>query len=193
MPLSEIYMGPMFARKTQAIEGRLEDAVIAEEAVLVIRPKIDERVERTIFTRISENQILANYSRITMVTVGSEKDFWRAVRSCDPNVVAIDECQFFDSTWFVQAIKRLLDEHSGDDAFLVLMAGLDTNYQRKSFGPMPKLTCEVADKIHKLRAICNKCKRKTAVFTSRKTKEPGEILLGGKNEYEALCRKCWPK
>ena len=97
----EIYTGSMFARKTQAVVGRLEDAVVANEVVVVMRPNVDNREDRNIFTKIKANEILSDYDNIHMVVISSVKDFWMAIKVFKPDILAIDEVQFFDRALFI--------------------------------------------------------------------------------------------
>ncbi len=65
-------------------------------------------------------------------------------------VVGIDEVQFFDD-----GIIELCMEMA-DAGIRVIAAGLDQDYLRRPFGPMPKLL-SVAEYVSKMHAVCVRC------------------------------------
>ncbi len=65
-------------------------------------------------------------------------------------MVGIDEAQFFDDR-LINICKELAKNNTR-----VIVAGLDTDYKGKPFGPMQGIMCE-SDYLDKLRAICVKC------------------------------------
>jgi len=71
----------------------------------------------------------------------------------------------------------------------VVVAGLDMVYLGGPFGPIPGLiaTAEYVTKVH---AICVRCGN-LAHHTHRKLKADKLVLLGEKDLYEPLCRKCY--
>jgi len=73
----------------------------------------------------------------------------------------------------------------------VIVAGLEMDYRGAPFGPMPELLA-VADHITKLHAVCVKCGT-PALFSHRKSKEEGVVVIGSLDKYEPLCRNCFLK
>jgi len=73
----------------------------------------------------------------------------------------------------------------------VIVAGLDLDYQRNPFGPMPSLlaTAEFVDKVH---AVCIRC-GSLAQYSHRVIDQNGQVLIGEKESYESLCRSCYLK
>ncbi len=72
----------------------------------------------------------------------------------------------------------------------VIIAGLDMDSNGKPFGPMPALLT-VSEYITKLHAICVNC-GSLASHSHRLTTEVKDLVyVGGKSEYEPLCRKCF--
>ena len=65
-------------------------------------------------------------------------------------VVGVDEAQFFD-----ESLADLATELA-DAGIRVVVAGLDQDYSRRPFGPMPRLLAlaEIVDKMH---AVCVRC------------------------------------
>jgi thymidine kinase len=74
---------------------------------------------------------------------------------------------------------------------LVIIAGLDMDYLGNGFGPMPRLIT-IANQTTKLHAKCDMCGGK-ACHTYRKSTDDNKILLGEKDNYLALCKKCFNK
>jgi thymidine kinase len=82
-----------------------------------------------------------------------------------------------------------------DEGREVVLAGLDQDFRRQPFGPMPELM-SVADEVIKLRAICINCGAPAShtyrVIDSRPAHIGDPIVLVGATEtYEARCRACY--
>ena len=103
--------------------------------------------------------------------------------SSDKDVVGIDEAQFFDEG-LVDVCNQL-----ADNGIRVIVAGLDMDFKRIPFGPIPALLA-IADEVTKVHAICVKCGN-LAYATHRITKSDKRVLLGEKADYEPLCRACY--
>ena len=98
-------------------------------------------------------------------------------------MVGIDETQFFDHS-IVDVCRKL-----ASDKKRVIVAGLDRDYRGLPFGPMPDMMCE-AEYVDKLRAICLEC-GDPASYSQRTSKDPGQVVIGEMNKYEARCRNCF--
>ena len=98
-------------------------------------------------------------------------------------VVGIDEAQFFDDT-LVDVVQTLANR-----GIRVIIAGLDTDFMGKPFGPMPALMA-VAEDIQKVHAICVKC-GSPANHSHRLSESNQLVVLGEKDIYEPLCRHCY--
>ena len=103
--------------------------------------------------------------------------------SSDVEVVGIDEAQFFDDT-LVDVVQTLANR-----GIRVIIAGLDTDFLGKPFGPMPALMV-IAEDIQKVHAICVKC-GSPANHSHRLVANDALVVLGEKDEYEPLCRHCY--
>jgi len=101
----------------------------------------------------------------------------------DVDVVGIDEAQFFDDE-LVSVCNRL-----ANDGMRVIVAGLDMDYLGKPFGPVPALMA-IAEYVTKLHAVCMKC-GDLANYTHRLVPDDRLMVLGEKDLYEPLCRKCY--
>jgi len=76
-----------------------------------------------------------------------------------------------------------------DKGIRIVIAGLDMDFMGKPFGPMPALL-SIAEFVTKVHAICMRCGN-LAQYSYRKSENEQVVLLGEKNLYEPLCRKCY--
>ena len=90
---------------------------------------------------------------------------------------------FFD----LELVKVVND--LADRGFRVIVAGLDMDFRGVPFGPIPGLmaTAEYVTKVH---AICMNCGN-LAQYSHRTIKDESLVVLGEKESYEPLCRKCF--
>lgn len=93
----------------------------------------------------------------------------------------INEGQFFEDLY--DFVFMLVNNHKN-----VYVGGLDGDFQMKKFGSMLDLI-PICDKVEKLKAICNICK-KPAAFTKRITKDKEQEIIGGAEMYIPVCREC---
>jgi len=168
----------------------LEKAYFGKKNFLAIKPVVDSRSERSL-----EDVIAATFKGLPITNVAnfvlsiSEpkqlSDYIMKKLNRDLNIVAFDETQFFGQ-WIIQAIKTLAWQFGLD----VLVSGLDTDYKREGFGPMPEIMA-IADEVHKLKAVCFECGQE-AQFTQKLTGlTTSEIEVGNTEKYEARCGKCY--
>lgn len=170
----EVIVGSMFSGKTEELIRRLKRAKIARQRVEIFKPVVD--------TRYSEEQVVSHDSNAIHSTPVSNSANILLLAS-DVDVVGIDEAQFFD-TGLVDVCNTL-----ASNGVRVLVAGLDMDFRGKPFGPIPALlaTAEYVTKVH---AICMSC-GDLAQFSHRKSQAENLVLLGEKDIYEPLCRKCF--
>jgi len=71
---------------------------------------------------------------------------------------------------------------------VVVAAGLVATYLREQWPNVSRLIAK-AETVTRLTAVCCECKGE-AFFTHR-TNANTEKLVGGSEDYESLCRKCW--
>ena len=170
----EVICGSMFSGKTEELLRRIRRTLIAKQKVEIFKPAID--------TRYSETEIVShdkNFIPSTLVEHSSNI----LLLTSDVEVVGIDEAQFFD-TGLVDVCQTLADQ-----GVRVIVAGLDMDFKRKPFGPMPNL-CAIADDVKKVHAICVECGR-LANFSYRIIDNDKQVVLGELNEYKPLCRRCY--
>ncbi|MFC2115191.1 thymidine kinase [Bacteroidota bacterium] len=170
----EVITGSMFSGKTEELIRRLKRATIAMQNVEIFKPQID--------TRYSEDEVIShdeNAIQSTPVTTAGNI----LLLTSDVDVVGVDEAQFFDMG-LIEVCNQL-----ANGGTRVIVAGLDMDFMGRPFGPIPGLiaTAEFVTKVH---AICVKCGN-IAHHTHRKMKADKLVLLGEKDLYEPLCRKCY--
>ena len=172
----EVITGSMFSGKTEELIRRLRRASFAGLKVEIFKPSLDKRYSETRVVSHDDKSIIStpvdNASAI-LLYVG------------DVDVVGIDEAQFFDAS-IVEVCNKL-----ADDGIRIVVAGLDMDFMGKPFGPMPALLA-IAEYVTKVHAICMRCGN-LAQYSFRKSEEEQVVLLGEKNLYEPLCRKCYNK
>ncbi|MDY5357376.1 MAG: thymidine kinase [Candidatus Cryptobacteroides sp.] len=170
----EVICGSMFSGKTEELIRRLKRAQFAKQKVEIYKPCID--------VRYSEEEVVSHEGHSIMSTpIDSPASM--LLLSSDVEVVGIDEAQFFDDT-IVEVVQTLADR-----GVRVIIAGLDTDFMGKPFGPMPALMA-VAEDIQKVHAICVKC-GSPANHSHRLTSNDKLVVLGEKDVYEPLCRHCY--
>lgn len=170
----EVICGSMFSGKTEELIRRLKRAKFARQRVEIFKPAMD--------TRYSEEEVVSHDSNsIASTPIDSSASI--LLLSSDKDVVGIDEAQFFDEG-LVDVCNQL-----ADNGIRVIVAGLDMDFKRIPFGPIPALLA-IADEVTKVHAICVRCGN-LAYTSHRTTKSDKRVLLGEKNDYEPLCRACY--
>lgn len=164
----------MFSGKTEELIRRLKRAQFANQTIAVFKPGIDKRY--------SEQDVVSHdLHSVNCSPVSDPRTILEL--SEDIQVVGIDEAQFFDSS-LVEVCSALADRGTR-----VIIAGLDTDYLGKPFGPMPALMA-IAEDVQKVHAICVKC-GDLANHSHRLSRSHDLVVLGEKDIYEPLCRHCY--
>lgn len=170
----EVITGSMFSGKTEELIRRLRRAQFAGLKVEIFKPSIDKRYSETRVVSHDEKSIsstpVENASSILLLSAG-----------CD--VIGIDEAQFFDAS-IVDVCTAIADSGTR-----IVVAGLDMDFMGRPFGPMPALLA-IAEYVTKVHAICTRCGN-LAHISYRKSSEEKQVLLGEKDIYEPLCRRCF--
>ncbi|MCP9611160.1 thymidine kinase [Coprobacter tertius] len=172
----EVICGSMFSGKTEELIRRLKRAKIARQRVEIFKPAID--------IRYSEEDVVSHDSN-SIASTPVESSGSILLLSSDVEVVGIDEAQFFDNG-IIDICNQLADQGTR-----VIVAGLDMDFKKKPFGPMPTLM-SIADEVTKVHAICVECGH-LANYSHRLVENEKQVLLGEKDEYQPLCRSCYNK
>lgn len=170
----EVVCGSMFSGKTEELIRRIRRAEFAKQRVGIFKPSTD--------IRYAEEDVVSHDKRaINCIPVVDSAALLAAVG--DLEVVGIDEAQFFD-----EALTRVCMQLA-DRGVRVIVAGLDVDFQRRPFGPMPQLMA-VAEYVTKVHAICMRC-GELAQFSHRTIPSERLVVLGETDSYEPLCRQCY--
>jgi thymidine kinase len=182
-PLGKITVvcGSMFAGKSEELIRLARRSLYARKVVQVFKPAIDVRYDQTmVVTHMGVKH--------EAVPVSSVREICEKLNPA-AQVVLIEEAQFFDDSIVDLAVEL------ADSGLEVILAGLDQDFRRQPFGPMPALMA-VADEVVKLRAICMKCGAPAShtyrVIDGKPAhKDDPIILIGATESYEARCRRCY--
>lgn len=172
----EVICGSMFSGKTEELIRRLRRAEFANQRILLVKPKLDDRYHK-------DDVVSHKGSSFTAIGVDHARDIldlWQKEK-----VVAIDESQFFDDE-LVSVCNALAEK-----GVRVILAGLDMDFKGAPFGPIPKLLA-VAEYVTKVHAICVSCGN-LAQFSHRTVEGNDQVLVGAVEEYKPLCRSCYNK
>lgn len=176
-----VICGSMFAGKSEELIRRARRALYAKKRVQVFKPAIDNRYDEAMVV----THMGVKHEAVPVSTVEQLK---RKISS-DTQVVLIEEVQFFDASIVPLAVQL------ADRGVEVILAGLDQDFRREPFGPMPSLLA-IADEVVKLRAICMKCGAPAshtyrAIDGRPAHRDDPIILIGATEAYEARCRNCF--
>jgi thymidine kinase len=175
----EVVCGPMFSGKSSHIYTIVKRYASVGLETLVIKPTSD--------IRYSDKPEVVTHDGVKfacLATTGHLMHIDTDV-TVKPRVIIIEEAQFFDD---LVLFARCMVENFKKN---VVVVGLDGDSERKPFGQL--LDCiPLADKVTKLTAFCTGCCDGTpAIFTYRKIKQSGQVLIGGHDSYEPYCRACY--
>ena len=172
----EVICGSMFSGKTEELIRRLKRAQFAKQKIEIFKPTVDKRY--------SDLDVVSH--DLHKIPCTPIKDPARMLNvAADVEVVGVDEAQFFDES-LVQVCQALANR-----GIRVIVAGLDTDYLGKPFGPIPGLMA-IAEDVQKVHAICVRCGN-LANHSHRLSRSKKLVVLGEKDVYEPLCRECFNK
>lgn len=172
----EIIAGGMFSGKSEELIRRLRRALIGRQRIQVFKPVIDDRFA-------TDEVVSRDERRLKAIAVATSTELLARVE-IGVQVVGVDEVQFFDPG-IVDVCMQLADA-----GIRVIAAGLDQDFQRKPFGPMPALLA-VAEEVSKMHAVCVRC-RGTAHYSQRVAGGNAQVEVGD-SSYEARCRGCYER
>jgi thymidine kinase len=175
----EVVCGPMFSGKSEEMIRRLRRAEIAGRRAVIFKPRIDDRYDAA--DVVSHAGI-----RMRGVAVASVPEL--EARAQGHDVVGIDEVQFFEPAIVATALAL------AEGGVRVVAAGLDQDFRREPFGPMPLLLA-YAEFVDKLQAVCHRCGGPATttqrLVDGRPAPYSGDtVVIGAAEQYEARCRDC---
>lgn len=176
----EVVCGPMFAGKTEELVRRVRRARLAGLDVEVVNHALDER---------RGPGHVASHSGLSLEahTASDVADLRALLAGRSPDIVAIDEAQFFGAD-----VVALVDELASSGV-TVLVAGLCVTFDGRPFEPLPTLMA-TAEVVTRLTAVCAVCGGEAAFHQRVDARDPGDPLapaeahVGGIESYQARCR-----
>lgn len=172
-----VIVGPMFAGKTTTLLRRMKVESVNGRDVVVIKSDKD--------TRYGLNSIVTHDGERLpcwpMADLLSFKEKLGPEAYNKLEVIGIDEAQFFGDLY------EFCSKAADHDGKTVIVAGLDGDYMRRSFGSVLGII-PIADSVTKLTARCELC-GKRAFFTLRKTEDTERELIAGAEVYMPVCRQ----
>jgi len=171
----EAIAGGMFSGKSEELVRRLRRAAIARQLVQVFKPGAD--------TRHDPARLVTRDKRELEALSVSSSAALRESLVPGVEVVGIDEAQFFD-----EGLVELVTELA-DSGVRVVVAGLDLDFLRRPFGPMPRLLA-LAEYVDKMHAVCMRCGA-PAHYSQRIAGGGEQLQVGDTEAYEARCRRCY--
>ena len=174
----------MFSGKSEEMIRRLRRAEIAGQRAVIFKPRIDDRYD--VADVVSHAGIRMRAVPVTDVAELVARA--QGSKGTVMEVVGIDEVQFFDHEVVGAALAL------ADGGARVIVAGLDQDFRRRPFGPMPDLLSH-AEFVDKLQAVCHRCGGPATTTQRLVDGRPAPysgatIVVGANEQYEARCRDC---
>lgn len=186
-----IIIGPMFSGKTTELLRLLTRYKMAGYSVALLKPSIDKRY--------SEREVVS-HDGLKMEALTIDPNYWGLLsafeRLKEAEVIGIDELQFFEPDQ--RAIDLILKVSLEKKVFA---AALNLDFRGEPWEIVKELLPR-ADEIISLQAVCTYIDPKTgkkcgapATRTQRlidgkpAPKNAPRILIGGRESYEARCRR----
>lgn len=101
----------------------------------------------------------------------------------DIKAVFVDECQFLSEEQ-IDILGNIVDQFD----IPVFCYGIRTDFESNLFSGSKRLF-EIADSIEELKNICS-CGHK-AIMNARLVDSTEQVLIGGNDVYQSMCRKCF--
>jgi thymidine kinase len=171
----EVITGSMFSGKSEELIRRIRRVQIARQKVQIFKARLDDRYA-------ADHIVSHSDLKLPSEVVSEAREILERVEA-DTEVVGIDEGQFFDLS-LVDVANALADR-----GIRVIVAGLDQDYRGRPFEPMPQLLA-IAEYVDKTLAICMRCGA-PANRSQRLVTSTDRVVVGGAEQYEARCRRCF--
>ena len=173
----ELILGPMFSGKTSELRRRILRLKVVTDKVIIVNHLSDTRYGSASET-LSHDKISCESTAIKHL-----KSLYTSSEYINANYVFINEAQFFIDLY--DFCLTSVEKYNKN----VVVFGLDGDFQRKPFGEILKLV-PLANSVTKLTALCKQCGDGTpGLFTKRIVNKCEQILIGGEDMYQAVCRK----
>ncbi len=184
-----VFTGPMFGGKSLRLIDRIMQAEYQGQRVAAIRPPEGRDEEPFIQARRVIKGVSHNSIRYPACIVHTREELRAILEDRSVTFFAFDEAQFFPD-WLVLELAHVLDERS-DERITIAIAGLNMDFAKQPFGPMPKLLA-MAAKVHVCPGVCMRCRGNygKGLYTQRirggtEQRQPGDL-----GDYEVRCGAC---
>ena len=166
--------GPMFSGKTTRFLNLLSN--YPEKEVILFKPSIDNRYKK-------EQICTHNGICRPALVISDEVDI--LTHSKNFSIIGIDEVQFFNRN-LLDIINILKAEGKH-----IYLSGLEKDSNYETFGILESLS-SISDNYSILSGTCDTCNN-PSTHTFRINNVEGQVLVGEKDAYTALCKKCYDK
>ncbi|AEQ32714.1 thymidine kinase [Acanthamoeba polyphaga mimivirus] len=177
-------IGPMFSGKTTEFIRLVDRKKIAGKRCLIIKHIRDDRFEKNDSEEkhiITHNQIRYKNCDIVYSNNLFNSNFFELITT-NYDVVGVEEGFFFDD------VANFCNELANNN-IEVIVSTIDSSFKQEIFQEIGKLIA-ISENVIKLKAVCMKCKINDASFTIRTVDNDNEILVGGSDIYQSVCRNC---
>jgi thymidine kinase len=189
----DLFIGPMFSGKTDALIAMARRLAFAKISCLIIKYGKD--------VRYAPGDAVASCNKQFLVTAPETKEM-AAIRV--ESVLHLSEVCKIDDLAKVSEGAVLIDEGQWFEGLVAYATGwaalgkrigsaaLDGDVDKKPMGEVLQLIPH-CDAVTKLRAVCMKCRNRDAPFTTNIAKLSEGKHIGGKDAgYLSVCRQCHP-
>lgn len=184
-PYLKLIIGPMFSNKTTKLLEIISTASLVNLKCLYVNHISDNRSIKNFSTH--NGLINVNYNFDT-IKIGKLANHISTFIKYD--IICFDEYQFYSGESDTAIISDLVTKYSK----YVVIASLHADSNKNPFGSVLKLI-PIADDVEFKHAICSRCAKKKLIVEASNTfklsSEKNQILVGGRESYIPLCRKCW--
>lgn len=176
-----LIVGPMFSGKTTELIRLVDRKHIAGKKCVIIKHSMDQRYDGDCQMHVTTHSQYS-YRNTDILSVGELTEDLVNLLVNTKNVVAIEEGHFFPklSYWCNYIANQGID---------VIVSALDGNYRQEPFEEVSKLSV-LAENVNKLSAVCMRCRELDGHFTIRTIDSEEQILVGGSDIYQSVCRRC---
>lgn len=173
----ELIIGCMYSGKTSEMMRRIQMYKTLNIPIAIYTHSSDTRYAESGNICTHNRMCIAAYPVTNLMNIRNLEEYKKA------KVVFIEEAQFFADLF--HTVLECVDI----DKKIVIVSGLDGDFQMKPFEQMVKLI-PCAETVTKLNALCKICGDGTpASFSKRIVFSQERELVGSDGVYEAVCRK----
>lgn len=177
----ELIIGPMFSGKTTELIRRIKRYIIANRKCVAIVHSIDTRYDNK--KTMANSIINHDLDEFTGCEI-RRTEILSDICVDDYDVVAIDEVSFFSDI-----LTANLWANNGK---IVIASGIISDYKQEPFASIHQLLPK-ADNIRMITAICKICSEDASYTARKKLNDEHQVIVGGKELYFPVCRKCLNK